>query len=60
NPAMRGNLASTYYASGDIEGAIREFRKAVELAPGNPRARAGLAKSYLALGRHLEMDIGIR
>jgi Flp pilus assembly protein TadD len=51
---MRGNLASTYVASGDAEAGIREFRKAVEISPENPRARAGLAVSYIALGRYEE------
>jgi Flp pilus assembly protein TadD len=51
---MRGNLASTYLASGDVDAGIREFRKAVEIAPENSRARAGLAMSYLSLGRYEE------
>jgi Flp pilus assembly protein TadD len=51
---MRGNLASTYVASGDVESGIREFRKVVEISPDNPRARTGLAMSYMALGRYEE------
>jgi Flp pilus assembly protein TadD len=51
---MRGNLASTYLASGDVDAGIQEFRKAVEIAPENSRIRAGLAVSYFALGRYEE------
>ncbi len=44
------NLGNSRLSRGDVEGAIREFLKAVEEAPGFALARVNLGRSYLARG----------
>jgi tetratricopeptide (TPR) repeat protein len=38
----------------DLDAGIKELERAVELAPGNPQSRLGLASAYLKAGRKTE------
>ncbi len=43
NPYYRAQLADTALVGGDLDRAVREYRRALALAPGEERFRAGLA-----------------
>jgi len=47
NPKIHMTLAAALRKEGDLEGAIREYRKAIAVAPG-------YAEAYLAMGQALE------
>lgn len=54
NPVTRANLAATLCACGEVEDGIREYRKVLEIDPGNARALAGLAKAHFVRGEFRE------
>lgn len=43
DPVLLEAAGSAYYAAGNLEAAVREFRRSVEQAPSNARGWAGLA-----------------
>jgi Flp pilus assembly protein TadD len=51
------NLASVQLPRGEIASANEHLREAVRLAPGNPRAQAGLGLTETLLGH---LDVGLR
>jgi Flp pilus assembly protein TadD len=46
----RNNLGNSLLARGDVQGAIREFRRAAEEAPGFALPRINLARAYVVRG----------
>jgi tetratricopeptide (TPR) repeat protein len=51
DPQYIGLLAEVYDERGDHEKALEQYRKALELDPGNSMLRIGLAEHYYATGR---------
>jgi serine/threonine protein kinase/Flp pilus assembly protein TadD len=50
DPAILANVAGVRVNMGEVEGALSAARRAVELVPGEYRARVNLAKAHLAAG----------
>ncbi|MEZ4757852.1 MAG: tetratricopeptide repeat protein [Flavobacteriales bacterium] len=51
DPQYIGMLAEIYDQRGEHEKALQQYRKALELDPGNSMLRIGLAEHYYATGR---------
>lgn len=51
DPQYSGMLAEIYDQRGEHEKALQQYRKALELDPGNSMLRIGLAEHYYATGR---------
>ena len=52
----RANLARLLFANGQIEEALVQLQRLVEVAPDDPSASAGLVEALLRLGRTDEAD----
>ena len=59
-PDGRGRLAALYAARGNAEGAIKEYRRAIELDPTYLQAYANLADLYRARGVDSEGEAVLR
>ncbi len=45
------NLGVAYARRGELRGAVRQFSKALEMAPGHPQVLQNLANAYAQMGR---------
>lgn len=54
----RKNRALCYWKMGDLYNAIRDYRKAIELAPGFIYCRIDLIEVLLQAGKYEEAKIG--
>ncbi|MBI3945572.1 MAG: AAA family ATPase [Armatimonadetes bacterium] len=52
NVPLRRHLAETLVSLGEFDEAEKEFRRVLQLAPNDTRAKLGLAEAYHARGRH--------
>jgi tetratricopeptide (TPR) repeat protein len=57
SPTISQNLAMMYWLNNDIDSAIREWQKVIELEPGFAPAHANLGSAYLRQQRNEEAII---